>query len=156
MMLEAASDFQDIYLSAQTAAIDTYQRAGFHVCSLPYDDAGILHVDMRCYAPALLSSQWQHRVRPLVMDHDDVAWLFDSEAHLAALSDSVVNQARQRLWLYDQTLGHDLYDRHRFREILSALARRHPVKRSKTADSRRQIPGQTPASDRRVDAPATQ
>ncbi len=125
MMLAAAPDFQDIFLSAQTAAIEVYQRAGFHVCSLPYDDAGIQHVDMRCYAPALVSSQWQHRARPLLMDHDDVAWQFDSEAHLAALTDSVVNQARQRLWLYDQALGHDLYDRHRFREILSALARRH-------------------------------
>ncbi|WP_152206876.1 GNAT family N-acetyltransferase [Marinobacter changyiensis] len=125
MIREAASDCPDLYLSAQIAAVAFYQRAGFHVCSMPYEDAGIQHVDMRCYAPALVTSQWEHRTKPLVMGHDDEAWLFDSEANLVALSDSVVNQARQRLWLYDQTLGHDLYDRHRFREILSALARRH-------------------------------
>jgi hypothetical protein len=39
--------------------------------------------------------------------------------------DSVAGQAGQRLWLYDRALHHDLYDRMRLREILSALARRH-------------------------------
>ncbi|MEX0604211.1 MAG: GNAT family N-acetyltransferase [Marinobacter sp.] len=125
IMHEAASDFDDMYLSAQLAAVSFYQRAGFHVCSLPYDDAGIQHVDMRCYAPVLVTSQREDRANPLVMDHDEKTWLFDSEADLVALSDSMVNQARQRLWLYDQTLRHDLYDRHRFREILSTLARGH-------------------------------
>lgn len=38
---------QPITLSAQTHAIPFYQKAGFEVCSEPYLDAGILHVDMR-------------------------------------------------------------------------------------------------------------
>ena len=33
-------------LSAQTHAIGFYAQAGFEVCSEPYDDANILHVDM--------------------------------------------------------------------------------------------------------------
>ena len=36
-----------VTLSAQTHAIPFYQKAGFEVCSEPYLDAGILHVDMR-------------------------------------------------------------------------------------------------------------
>ncbi|MEE3170519.1 MAG: N-acetyltransferase, partial [Pseudomonadota bacterium] len=38
---------------------------------------------------------------------------------------SVVGQAGQRIWLYDRLLSHDLYDRHRFRDLISTLARRH-------------------------------
>ena len=38
---------QPITLSAQTHAIPFYQKAGFEVCSEPYLDAGILHVNMR-------------------------------------------------------------------------------------------------------------
>ncbi len=33
-------------LSAQTHAVGFYQQAGFEVCSAPYLDANILHVDM--------------------------------------------------------------------------------------------------------------
>lgn len=36
-----------IVLSAQVQAIGFYQQAGFDVCSDPYLDAGILHVDMQ-------------------------------------------------------------------------------------------------------------
>jgi len=38
---------QTIYLSAQVHAIPFYEKAGFEVCSEPYLDANILHVDMR-------------------------------------------------------------------------------------------------------------
>lgn len=36
-----------IQLSAQVHAISFYEKAGFEVCSQPYMDANILHVDMR-------------------------------------------------------------------------------------------------------------
>lgn len=36
-----------IMLSAQTQAIPFYEKAGFVICSEPYLDANILHVDMR-------------------------------------------------------------------------------------------------------------
>jgi len=36
-----------ITLSAQVHAIHFYEKAGFKVCSAPYLDASILHVDMR-------------------------------------------------------------------------------------------------------------
>src|SRR5690606_4598789 len=44
---------------------------------------------------------------------------------IAPLMDSVAAQAQHRIWIYDRYLSHTLYDRPRFREILSALARRH-------------------------------
>ncbi len=37
----------DITLSAQVHAIPFYEKSGFKVCSVPYMDAGITHVDMR-------------------------------------------------------------------------------------------------------------
>lgn len=37
----------EIKLSAQIHAITFYESAGFEVCSLPYLDANIMHVDMR-------------------------------------------------------------------------------------------------------------
>lgn len=36
-----------IHLSAQTHAIKFYEKVGFKVCSAPYLDAGIWHVDMQ-------------------------------------------------------------------------------------------------------------
>lgn len=38
---------QPITLSAQIHAIGFYQQAGFKMCSKPYLDAGIMHVDMQ-------------------------------------------------------------------------------------------------------------
>lgn len=45
--IHQAQHFDTIKLSAQMHAIDFYQRAGFEVISAPYQDANIVHVDMR-------------------------------------------------------------------------------------------------------------
>lgn len=126
MIAESAGRYQELKLSAQQHAVAFYQRAGFHVCSGPYDDAGIPHLDMRCLAPALLESQaGTERSRPMLLGEDTQSWLFDNERSLIDLTDSMVGQANQRLWLYDRLLDHDLYDRQRFRELVSSVARRH-------------------------------
>lgn len=130
LVTEAAQSFSELQLSAQEHAIPFYQRAGFHVCSLPYDDVGIPHVDMRCLSPALvapilLAPALGEHPTPMVMGLDPEAWLFHSESTMTSLLDSVAGQATQRLWLYDRLLDHDLYDRHRFCELVSAVARRH-------------------------------
>lgn len=39
---------EQVLLSAQVHAVPFYERLGFAVCSAPYPDAGIAHVDMRC------------------------------------------------------------------------------------------------------------
>ncbi len=125
LMQEASGDYPELRLSAQEYAIPFYQRAGFHVCSDLYDDAGIPHVDMRTFCAARLMEDEGNRSMPLIAGEDSDAWLFDSERDLINLLDSVVGQAQQRVWLYDRYLAHDLYDRRRFKELLSALARRH-------------------------------
>ncbi|PXX90862.1 N-acetyltransferase [Marinobacter vulgaris] len=125
MISEAAGQFSELQLSAQEHAIPFYQRSGFHVCSALYDDAGIPHVDMRCLAPQLASDAFETRDNPMLLGEDPHAWLFNSESDMTGLMDSVVGQARQRLWLYDRLLDHDIYDRLRFRELVSFLARRH-------------------------------
>lgn len=125
LIRESAGRFSELRLSAQEHAIPFYQRSGFHVCSGVYDDAGIPHFDMRCLAPDLALEALASTDRPMVLGEDGSSWLFDNESRLLALLDSVVAQAGQRLWLYDRLLEHDLYDRSRFRELVSALARRH-------------------------------
>lgn len=125
LISESSGRFSELRLSAQEHAVAFYQRAGFHLCSDVYDDAGIPHFDMRCLTPDLANEVSATADSPLILGADPDSWLFDTEAALIDLMDSVAGQARQRLWLYDRLLEHDLYDRHRFRELVSALARRH-------------------------------
>ncbi|PCM45517.1 GNAT family N-acetyltransferase [Marinobacter sp. ANT_B65] len=126
LIKESAGQYQELKLSAQQHAIPFYQRAGFHVCSEPYDDAGIPHLDMRNLAPALLADQADNkRSRPMLLGTDTQPWLFDTESSMIDLMDSMVGQAGQRLWLYDQLLDHDRYDRQRLSALISSLARRH-------------------------------
>ncbi|MEZ0209733.1 MAG: GNAT family N-acetyltransferase [Methylophilus sp.] len=52
LLLQAIQECQHLEvsyarLSAQTHAIEFYERAGFEVCSDPYLDADIMHVDMQ-------------------------------------------------------------------------------------------------------------
>ena len=125
LVSEASERFTELQLSAQEHAIPFYQRSGFHVCSALYDDAGIPHVDMRCLAPTQVNDAYSTRENPMLLGEDRDAWLFDRENAMVELIDSLAGQARQRLWLYDRVLDHDLYDRLRFRELISGLARRH-------------------------------
>lgn len=129
LMLEANEQFHEIALSAQTRAIPFYQRSGFHVCSAPYDDAGISHVDMRCLAPArlinVLANTDMAGQAPTTLGSDETMWHVDTETEYRNFTDSLAGQARQRIWLYDRTLDHALYDHQRLRDIFSALARSH-------------------------------
>ena len=125
LVSEASERFTELQLSAQEHAIPFYQRSGFHVCSDLYNDAGIPHVDMRCLAPTQVNDAYSTRENPMLLGEDRDAWLFDRENTMVELIDSLAGQARQRLWLYDRVLDHDLYDRLRFRELISGLARRH-------------------------------
>ncbi|TGN41424.1 GNAT family N-acetyltransferase [Marinobacter confluentis] len=125
LMSETGQEFPELRLSAQEHAVPFYQASGFHLCSDAYDDAGIPHFDMRCYAPELVLARLDDHPRPMISGEDSTSWLFDDEQSLIQLMDSIVGQARQRVWLYDRFLEHDLYDRSRFRELLSGLARHH-------------------------------
>jgi len=125
LMAESAGRYAELRLSAQQHAIGFYQRCGFHICSEPYDDAGIPHLDMRCLAPELAVIAGDQHASPLILGHDPDSWLFSDQTRMLSLMDSLVGQARQRLWLYDQTLEHTLYDRYPLRELISALARHH-------------------------------
>lgn len=128
LVAEAAPQYDELWLSAQEYAIPFYEQAGFHVCSTPYDDAGIPHVDMRCLAATqILARDADQLVAPTVAGKDDATWHFDTEKDCLDLMDTVAGQANQRIWLYDRLLDHDLYDRKRLRDIFSDMARRHRV-----------------------------
>ncbi|MFW5440689.1 MAG: GNAT family N-acetyltransferase [Methylophilaceae bacterium] len=47
IMLLKKRDLKQVSLSAQIQAISFYEKSGFTVCSKPYLDASILHVDMQ-------------------------------------------------------------------------------------------------------------
>lgn len=130
LMKDTAARVNDLQLSAQLHAVPFYQRNGFHICSEQYDDVNIPHHSMRCLAPELVIDafgQTPSRSRPMALGDDDQSWLIEQEQSVPALMDSLAGQAVQRIWLYDRLLDHDLYDRQRFRDILSSLARRHRI-----------------------------
>ncbi len=125
LMAESVGRYAELRLSAQQHATGFYQRCGFHICSDVYDDAGIPHLDMRCLAPELAVAAGNQHGTPLILGQDPESWLFTDQLCMLGLMDSLVGQASQRLWLYDQTLDHTLYDRFQLRELISALARHH-------------------------------
>ncbi|PFG54972.1 putative GNAT family N-acyltransferase [Marinobacter sp. LV10R520-4] len=134
LICQGAAYYSQLQLSAQQHAVKFYQRAGFHLCSDQYDDAGIAHFDMRCLAPSVLAEELVAepvekrpgiRKFPMNLGNDSRSWLFERPQQLVELMHSLAGQARQRLWLYDNTLDFDLYDQSRFCELVSRMARRH-------------------------------
>ncbi|NWO05467.1 MAG: GNAT family N-acetyltransferase [Alteromonadaceae bacterium] len=122
---ESAGRYSELELSSQQHATGLYLGSGFHVCSDVYEEAGIPHLAMRCLAPQLASEAGPDHRNPLLLGEDSESWLFQSAPPMLGLMDSLAGQARQRLWLYDQTLEHEFYDRYRFKELVSTLARAH-------------------------------
>ncbi|MCK7544221.1 GNAT family N-acetyltransferase [Marinobacter bryozoorum] len=128
IMAAAAGQVQDLHLSAQEHAVPFYQRSGFHVFTGPYDDAGIPHFGMRCLAPleaVSVLSEGKAAPEPLILGRDEKSWLIEHDSQLTQLMDTLISQARQRVWLYDRLLDHELYDRKRLRDLFSGLARHH-------------------------------
>jgi len=134
LICQGAVHYSQLQLSAQQHAVEFYQRAGFHLCSDQYDDAGIAHFDMRCLAPSVLAEELAAepaekrpgiRKFPMNLGDDSRSWLFERQQQLVELMHSLAGQARQRLWLYDNTLDFDLYGQPCFCELVSQMARRH-------------------------------
>ena len=134
LICQGAAHYSQLQLSAQQHAVEFYQRAGFHLCSDQYDDAGIAHFDMRCLAPSVLAEELAAepaekrpgiRKFPMNLGDDSRSWLFERQQQLVELMHSLAGQARQRLWLYDNTLDFDLYGQPCFCELVSQMARRH-------------------------------
>jgi predicted GNAT family N-acyltransferase len=134
LICHGAAHYSELQLSAQQHAVEFYQRAGFHLCSDQYDDAGIAHFDMRCLAPSVLAEELAAepaekrpgtRTFPMNRGDDSRSWLFERPQQLVELMHSLAGQAQQRLWLYDNTLDFDLYGQPRFCELVSQIARRH-------------------------------
>ncbi len=128
IMAEAADQVEDLRLSAQQQAVPFYQRSGFHVYTESYEEAGIPHFGMRCLAPAEVVTSFAdqpQRAEPMILGRDTDGWLIEHDAQVPVLMDSLIGQARQRLWLYDRLLDHGLYDRQRLRDLISELARHH-------------------------------
>lgn len=118
--------FHQLGLSAQVQAVGFYQAAGFHLTSDVYLEAGIQHQDMQCLAPDLaLSKQGLTQKQPLILRQDDSVWHFNSIRPWHDLLHTMAVQTSQRLWLYDQTLEHTLYNTALLSDALSSLARRH-------------------------------
>lgn len=128
IMAEAADQVDELRLSAQQQAVPFYERSGFHVCTESYEEAGIPHFGMRCLAPAEVVASFAGqppRAEPMILGRDIKSWLIEHETEVPVLMDSLIGQARRRVWLYDRLLDHGLYDRQRLRDLISQLARHH-------------------------------
>lgn len=124
IMAEGARYYPHLVLSAQEQAIPFYQNAGFVVCSESYDDAGIPHRTMQCTAPGLVLSQPSETATPLHLEQDTTSWQLQTRDDWNAVMDTLVSQARRRLWLFEPTLDNERYDREVLRDLFSELARR--------------------------------
>ena len=121
LMRYAAEDYRILELSAQESAVPFYQRHGFHVCSAPYMDAGIPHLDMRCLAPDRpVEDAAPEALQPLILGNDDSTWLVEGARQWQDMARSLCGQARQRVWIYDRLLEPELYDDECLRDLLSA------------------------------------
>ncbi|MAL98598.1 MAG: GNAT family N-acetyltransferase [Alteromonadaceae bacterium] len=124
LMSHGCSAYRHFVLSAQAYAIPFYQRAGFLVCSEPYQDAGIPHRSMRCTAAMLVLNQPAETEVPLHLEQDTTSWQLQSHADWNGAIDALASQARQRFWLYEPKLDGSRYNREFLRDALSMLARR--------------------------------
>src|SRR5680860_1049112 len=102
LICQGAAHYSQLQLSAQQHAVEFYQRAGFHLCSDQYDDAGIAHFDMRCLAPSVLAEELAAepaekrpdiRKFPMNLGDDSRSWLFERQQQLVELMHSLAGQA---------------------------------------------------------------
>lgn len=131
-------------LSAQEAAVDFYRRLGFYVVSDRYMDAGIPHRRMNCTAPSLVTRQQAETRCPLLLACDTTSWQLSANGDQLEALIAMAEQATRRLWIYDTTLSHALYDDSVLQQAVSHLARR-----SRHSDIRFLIHDDTPLVKRR-------
>ena len=106
-----ANDWFDVYLHAQTHAIDFYARAGFVAEGPEFMDAGIPHRTMR----KILQAQ-----RRLGKDHGKIK-ITDLRAAILQLA----TQTHRDLLILSYALDADYFDNEQLATNLSQLARRH-------------------------------
>lgn len=124
-MLQDGLDHYDRFtLSAQEAAVDFYRRLGFYVVSDRYMDAGIPHRRMNCTAPSLVTRQEAETRCPFLLASDTTSWQLGKEQHQLEALRAMTEQATRRLWIYDRSLNHALYDDDVLEQAVSRLARR--------------------------------
>ena len=124
MLEDGLAHYDRFTLSAQEAAVDFYRRLGFYVVSDRYMDAGIPHRRMNCTAPSLVTRQQPETRCPFLLASDTTSWQLEAyQDQLEALR-AMAEQATRRLWIYDSTLSHALYDDDVLEEAVSRLARR--------------------------------
>lgn len=124
-MLEDGLEHYDRFtLGAQEAAVDFYRRLGFYVVSDRYMDAGIPHRRMNCTSPSLVMHQQPETRCPFLLASDTTSWQLGADRDQLEALRAMAEQATRRLWIYDSTLSHALYDDGVLEEAVSRLARR--------------------------------
>ncbi len=124
MLPDAASQYDFLELSAQEQALGFYQRMGFYTVSDSYMEAGIPHRAMRCTGTTLIPRVDAETTTPMTLGADTTTWPVETDGDHLELLRAMADQARRRLWIYDQQLSHNLYDDSFISEALSRLARR--------------------------------
>ena len=144
MLADGLDHYDRFTLSAQEAAVDFYRRLGFYVVSDRYMDAGIPHRCMNCNTPSLVTRQHPETRCPFLLASDTTSWQLNADRDQLEAMRTMAEQATRRLWIYDTTLSHALYDDSVLEEAVSRLARR-----SRHSDIRFLIHDDTPLVGRR-------
>ncbi|MEQ6885123.1 GNAT family N-acetyltransferase [Salicola sp. Rm-C-2C1-2] len=144
MLEDGLTSWNRFTLSAQEPAVDFYRRLGFYVVSDRYMDAGIPHRRMNCTAPSLVTQQQAETRCPFLLASDTTSWQLSANGDQLEALLAMAEQATRRLWIYDTTLSHTLYDDSTLQQAVSQLARR-----SRHSDIRFLIHDDTPLVKRR-------
>lgn len=124
MVADGLTHYNRFTLSAQESAMDFYRRLGFYVVSDRYMDAGIAHRRMNCTTPSLVTRQSPETRHPFLLASDTTSWKLAFEQDQLEALRAMGEQATRRLWIYDTTLSHALYDDGVLEAAVSRLARR--------------------------------
>ncbi len=127
-----ALGMREVFLHAQTHALNFYRKAGFQQTGDTFEEAGIPHVEMRLALPIPFEADPEAQDLEVVnapQPADDEASeliQFDSEHQAREALFQILATARRTVEIFSPLLDHALFGDPRCIELISAFARRAP------------------------------
>ena len=122
----------EVFLHAQTHALDFYRKAGFQPTGDEFDDAGIAHIEMRLTLPIPFEPDAEvedlkvvNAPQPADPEASELIQ-FDSEHDAREALLHILGTARRTVEIFSPLLDHALFGDPRCIDLMSAFARRAP------------------------------
>ena len=122
----------EVYLHAQTHALNFYRKAGFQPTGDEFEEAGIAHIEMRLELPIPFEADAEDQDLEVVntpqpADEEGSGLIqFDSEHDARETLLQILGTARRTVEIFSPLLDHALFGDPRCIELMSAFARRAP------------------------------